>query len=243
MKKHLALLITLFFSVQTLTAQAAIFALLFGDKVASENFNISLEIGGAFSSYSDLDFNDNGKFGLNFGIGGNVKLSENWFVSPNIYFLAQRNTTFNNFSLATGDAGLDAQFSNTTAEIELNYIDIPILVTYQTNNKKYRFSLAPQVSLLQKSRAVYANEKGEFKQNVADYMEDVDYGMVVDFGYVLGKAHKGKGVYLHARYYYGFNNVFKDIVSTSTNRNSYFSLHLTLPFITDELANKNLEED
>ena len=75
----------------SLHAQAALFAILFGDKVASGKFNISLELGGAFPNYSNISNTDLSKLGINFGIGGNLKLSENWFLSPNIYFLAKRN--------------------------------------------------------------------------------------------------------------------------------------------------------
>ena len=36
-------------------------------------------------------------------------------------------------------------------------------------------------------------------------------------------------------------DIFNDKLSTDVNRMGYFSLHLSLPFITDELAAKNLE--
>ena len=243
MKKSLLLIIAFFISLSTLQAQAALFALLFGDKVASERFNISLEFGINQPFYTNVENTDRSKLGVNFGIGGNLKLSENWFLSPNIYFLARRNIQFNAFSLMSGNANLDSQFVNVPTEVSLNYIDIPVFITYQTNNKKYRFGVAPQLSLLQKSRAVYKRPEGDFTQNFDGYTEDVDFGMLADFAYVLGKAHKGKGIIIHLRYYHGFTDIITDRISTQYNNSSYLALHLTLPFITDELAQKNLNEN
>lgn len=243
MKKTLVFVITFFIASSTLHAQAALLALIFGDKVASENFNLSLELGGTFPGYTNIDNTDKSDIGINFGIAGNIKLSENWFISPNAFFLARRNIQLKEFSLDTGNDELDAEFMNVPTSVTLNYIDIPIFFSYQTNNKKYRFSIAPQVSFLQKSRGVFDNPKGDFTRNFDGYTRDVDYGMMLDFGYILGKAHKGKGIHLHIRYYYGFTDILNDQISTANNRSNYLSLHLSLPFITDELAAKNLEEE
>ncbi|KAB1067780.1 PorT family protein [Tamlana haliotis] len=243
MKKVFLIGFTLFTISSSSHAQAALFALLFGDKVATENFNVSLEAGGTFMGYSNLEDSERSKMGINFGIGGNIKLNENWFICPNIYFLAKRNLFLNHFSLDSGNPALDANFTDIPTKITLDYIDVPIFFSYQTNNKKYRFSLAPQFSFLQKSRGIFERSEGDFTQNFDGYTRDVDYGMMVDFAYVLGKAHKGKGLIIHLRYYHGFTDVLNDQISTADNRSNYLSLHLSLPFITDELAAKNLEQE
>lgn len=221
--------------------QAAIIALLFGDKVASENFNISMELGGAYANYSNLSNIDRSRLGINFGIAGNVRLNENIFISPNIYFLAQRRMKVSSFSLNTGDTELDKKFQGVSGELTINYMDIPILFSYQTNNKKWRFSAGPQISILQKANAVYNRTDGKFQQNFKSNLEELDYGAMVDFAYILGKAHQGKGIHIHARYYYGMTDAIKKSVSPSENRISFFSFHVSLPFITEELAQKNLE--
>ena len=82
---------------------------------------------------------------------------------------------------------------------------------------------------------------GNFDQDFEPFVNSTDYGVIADFGYILGQAHKGKGVHIHLRYYYGMTDIFKDGVSTEDNNASYISFHLSLPFITDELAAKNLE--
>lgn len=242
MKKSL-LLFGIFVLLFTKThSQAALFALLFGDKVASEKFNVSLEVGGTFHGYSDFDNGERDKLGINFGIGGNLKLSENWFFTPNIYFLSKRNFKMDSFSLSTDNPILNSQFANVPTTVTLNYIDVLALMSYQTNNKKYRFGLGPQISFLQKSRANFESPEGSFSQNFDGYTRETDYGIMADVAYVLGKAHKGKGIILHLRYYFGLADVLNDQINTGDNKSGFLSFHLSLPFITDELAQKNLEE-
>ena len=247
MKRHLitiGLLIFIFNLSLTkqVKGQAAIVALIFGDQVASEKFNISMEAGGVFAHYSDIPDTKRSRMGINFGIGANLQLSQNWYFSPQIYFVSTRNVRFKTFSLDTGKPGLDGEFMNVPATLDLRTNEIPILFSFQTNNEKFRYSLGPQVSFLRKANATFSGEKGEFKQNFESYVNEVDYGPVADICYILGKAMKGRGIFVHARYYYGIADIFNDKISTNVNRMCYFSLHLSLPFITDELAAKNLEE-
>jgi hypothetical protein len=222
--------------------QAAIIALLFGDKVASENFNISMEIGGAFANYSEVENIERSKLSLNFGIAANWKLSDNFFLSQNIYFLARRRMEVSKFSLNTGIPELDQQFQDVSGELRVGYLDLPLLFSYQTNSRKFRFGLGPQLSLLQNATAIYNGSEGDFTQDFESNLVDLDYGVMADIAYILGKAHQGKGIHVHARYYYGLPDAIKSEYSPSTNRISFFSFHVSLPFITEELAQKNLEE-
>lgn len=247
MKKHIfwaGLLLMLFSLLQTqqVNGQAALVALLFGEKVASEKFNISMEAGGIFTNYSNVPNTKRSRMGITFGIAGNLQLSKNWYLSPNVYFLSARTLRFKSFSLDTGIPGLDDEFTDVPTDALLRYTDIPIFISYQTNNRKFRYSIAPQVSFLRSAKAAYMGNDGEFRQDFESYLNNVDYGIIADFTYVLGKAHKGKGIHIHARYYYGFADIFNDKLSTDVNRLGYFSLHLSLPFITEELAAKNLQE-
>ena len=126
-------IICLFFFLLTssfMQGQAAILALIFGDKVASENFNLGMEIGGNFTHYSDLENFDKRRLGINFGISGNIKVSERFYISPNIFFLGNRNIKLDNISLQTSSPSLNENFSNVNAELNMNYYDVPILFSY-----------------------------------------------------------------------------------------------------------------
>ena len=223
-------------------AQAGLIALVLGDKVATEKFNLSMELGSVWSSYSDVSGSKRNKPGLAFGIAGNVKLSEHWFLSPNAYFLSNRTLNLASSSLNSGSDVLNDEFQNVESNVALHYIDFPTFIYYEFNNKKCRLGLAPQVSFLRSSDASYINAVGEFKQDVSEDVRNVDYGFIGSLTYVLGKAHKGKGIHIHVRYYHGFTDVFRERLVAGENLARSLSLHFSLPFITDELASRNLED-
>lgn len=241
-KAKCILLISLLFVSHATFSQAAILAMIFGDKVASEKFNLSLEFGGVWGDISNLPDADGGMNGINFGIGLNSKLSDNFFISGNAYFLARRGFTLNSFSLVSQDPFLDAQFQNVKTDVQLNYIEVPILFSYQTNNRKMRFSVGPQFEFLQKSNAKYYHEEGDFEKSFSRYTNNYDWGPVFNVTYLLNSAHKGKGIHIHARYYMGTRDIFNSNFGSGENKMNYFSLHVSFPFITDELAAKNLEQ-
>ncbi len=231
-------------SISESKAQAAILALLFGDKVASENFNLSMELGFNYSEISNLEDERRRVGALNFGIAGNARLAKNWFLSPNIYFLSRRRIQFNSLTLSTGNPSVDNEFVNVPASLTISYIDVPVLVYYQTKNKKFRFGTGPQISFMQNTVVKYEGSNGEFEQNINEFVNKSDLSAMIDFAYILGKAHKGKGIHLHLRFSQGFSDVFDSNGSTPEDHNqlSFYSFHISLPFITEELAAKNLEE-
>jgi len=224
---------------QKVSAQAAIIALLFGDQVASEKFNISMELGANFSQFSDVPNSDQFKPDINFGIAGNIMLAEHWFLSPTAYFLARRRLALSGYYPNTGNPALDQEFANSDAEFMVDFIEIPVLLAYQTNNKKWRFGLGPQFSILKKSEIEVFGSDGDLVQDYKSNISSTDYGVLSSIGYAVGEARKGKGIYVQLRYYQGFNDLLEEL--PGNNLGSYFSVHVSLPFITDELAKKNLK--
>jgi hypothetical protein len=239
--KKLLLIITIFtftMGVQKSFGQAAILALLFGDKVASEEFNLSLEFGWNYSTISN--FNEIKRtHATNFGLGCNFKLSNHFYLSPTVFFLSKRKLNFKSYSLNTGNENIDNEFMNKAGNANLSYIDVPVILWYEIN--KVRLGLGPQVSFLTNSNLVFSGDEGDFTQDITSNTSNIDYGILSSIGYELGKARKGKGIFIQARYYQGFADIYNDEISTALNKGSYFSVHISLPFITDALAKKNLE--
>ena len=243
MKKALLYTFTfaaLFAISQKVSAQAAIIALLFGDQVASEKFNISMELGANFSQFSDVPNSDQFKPDINFGIAGNIMLSEHWFLSPTAYFLSRRRLALNSYFPNTGNTTLDQEFANSDAELMVDFIDIPVLLAYETGNKKWRFGLGPQFSILKKSEIVVFGSDGDLVLDYKSNISSTDYGVLGSIGYAVGEARAGKGLYVQVRYYQGFANLLQEL--PNNNLGSYLSVHVSLPFITDELAKKNLKK-
>ncbi len=240
-KKTLLLLVALSFCVTQFShGQAAILAAIFGDQVASEEFNLSLEAALPLNTVSNVD-NISYASGLNFGIAGNIKLSERWYLSPTAYFVSKRSFTIEPISLNTPDDVLNGFYQDTKARFTINYIDIPIFINYRLPSL-WQFGIAPQVAFKQASTVAFEGEFGDFSEGFGSTLNNTDFGVVLQAGYFFKKARKGKGLHLYARYYQGFVDVFENTYATGSNKASYFSLHLAVPFITEELAAKNLEE-
>lgn len=215
---------------QMLHAQAAIVALIFGDKVATENFNIGLELGIPIGSISSVDHSSY-KSGLNFGISGNIKLSEYWSMSPNIYFLSMRNVKTDQFSLNSDNTILNGEFVNVPTEFAIKYIDVPIFFNYNFTEKPFKIGLAPQISFRTGADAKFTNEEGDFEYGIKKHTESLDYGFIAQIGYIVGKGGQGKEMHFQLRYYQGLADVFKNDYIDGNNYANYFSVHVSVPFI------------
>ena len=90
--KNLSLLVilcTLFFTPIQGNAQAALLGLIFGDKIASEDFNLSLEFGVNYSGITNFQTHQRA-IETNFGMAGNIKLSAQFYLSPTVFFSSGR---------------------------------------------------------------------------------------------------------------------------------------------------------
>jgi hypothetical protein len=223
-----------------LQAQAALVALIFGDKVASEKFNISMEVGANFAHLSNTNKITRYRGDLNFGIGANYMLSEHWFLSPNAYFISKRTLELSGMTPGTTDQILNLKFANSDAGLTANYVDVPIMVYREFGKRKFRLGLGPQVSFLKNAEVIYEGPTGNLEVDYTSNVTGIDYGLLSSFGYSLGEARKGKGLFLHVRYYQGFTDVSTAI--TGNNRASYLAFHVSLPFVTDAIASENLKK-
>ena len=232
-KKHLILagLVALFLTPSSqIKAQAALFVLIFGDKVASENFHLSLDVGLNVSQMSG--FND-GKIlvGLNFGLGTHIKLNDRWFLAPEFKPLSPKGArdVSNPIELPTEFEG-----SGSNSKIKLNYIEVPVLIQHRLPIGLY-FSAGPQFSFLssasQQTEITLTNGTVvDIEQDLKDDFKGFDWGFPVEIGYAWKDKRKGKGLDLRVRYAYGFNEVFEETTSRSANH-STFQFMLTFPFV------------
>ncbi len=241
--KHSILLIAASLSVLSAQSQAAIVAFLIGDKVATEKFNISMEIGSGLTAFSNVDGKNRPAIGMNFGMACNMALNENWYLNPAIYFFSQRSLVLSDAAIYTGD---ETEIMEATADARLNvqYIDIPILANYQFSDSPWRVGLGPQISFPTNSSILYElNDSEAYKVNSEDATENVEFGVIAALSYVVSYGRHGKGLTVGLRYYQGLTDTFDDsfyISNENNNLASYFALNLSFPFITDELAEKNV---
>jgi len=211
-------------------AQAALFALIFGDKVATENFNVGLEIGFPYATVSGIDGNSS-NLGLHFGIGANMRLNDNWSLNPAAYFLSARGADLEALSLNSPDAELNAKFNGVPATLKTNFIDVPLFVNYRFTNSKFKIGLAPQISFRTGSNAVFSNETGDFDYDISDQTASTDFGLITQLGYIWNSKSKNLEVHVQLRYFQGFSDIYDDTLVSGENAMRYFSLSLSFPFV------------
>jgi hypothetical protein len=230
MKLKKIIVLAFILSVQYSNAQAALFALIFGDKVATENFNVGLEFGVPFTSISSTA-GTSSKTGITFGIAGNIKLNNNWSVHPSAYFLSKRGGKFDQLSLISDDLELNGKFQNVPTELTLNYIDVPVFLNYRFTDSNFKLGIAPQISFNTGSDAVFTNAQGNFGYSAQDVTNSMDFGLIFQVGYVFFSNKFDKEIHMQLRYFQGFNDVYDDIFVSGTNKSSYIGLAFSFPFI------------
>ncbi len=224
------ILIAFIFFAQYTNAQAALFALLFGKKVASENFNVGMEFGIPYATISNAA-GTSSKTGITFGIAGNIKVNENWSVHPTAYFLNKRGGKFDELSLISNDLELNDKFQNVPTELTLNYIDVPVFVNYRFTNSQFKMGIAPQISFRTGSQAIFSNPQGDFETSIKDVTNSIDLGMIFQVGYVFYSEKFDKEIHAQLRYFQGFNDIYDNSFIDGSNQSSYIGVAFSFPFL------------
>ena len=234
MKKCLFLITVLLLTGFTAAkGQAALLVLIFGEKAASENFYFSLKLG---VNYSIISAVDEGKprLGANFGLINNIRINDNWFLTPEFLALSSRGVSGVPVE-PTGDPNLDELLKDiTSSDRKLSYIDIPVLVRYHIG-KRFRISAGPQFSYLTGAYDVYRSaplDGIELKTEIeiTDVLNRWDVGAAIDLTYMVAKPKNGKGINIYVRYTQGFIDMVKDNPGDG-HFNSTIQLGAAFPFI------------
>jgi Outer membrane protein beta-barrel domain len=213
--------------------QAALLALLFGDKVATENFHFGLKVGGNMATLSGLD-EGNHNLGLSFGLAASIKLSDSFILAPEFLPLSHKGIK-DIPALATGNADLDDLLENPSSTVrKLNYLDIPVILQYKVN-EKISVGAGPQFSFLLSAADhyeadIFTDDKVIHEEDLKDKLNSFDMGAIIDFMYVIKEPTGGKGINLHLRYEYGVMDIVKDNPGDAV-RNSVFQFALEFPFL------------
>ncbi len=216
--------------------QAALFVLLFGDKLASEELHLSID-GAINSSY--MTQVDQGKtyYGLNFGLGVHIKLNDSWKLIPQFRPLSQKGMrNIVPVTLPPGD------FNNTNSYLRLNYIEFPIMIRYKILPRLFA-ATGPQISFLTSARQItegtygIENAKADFDIDVKSYFNNIDYSVPIELGYLVHLSTKKTtsvfNVILFARYCQGLKNVFKTNIDGKNPKFSTFQFGFCFPYVKD----------
>lgn len=225
-------LAVLFTGTTRVNAQAALLVLLFGDKVASENFYFSLKAGANIANLSNVD-GSKMRPGFNFGLLATIKLSDKFYLVPEFAPLSPKGAK-NVPVTSSGNSNLDALLQNAKGDIELNYIDIPVVAKFYLH-KKFNIGLGPYLSILTGAQDKFettADEVGDLTitNSTKSQFNSLDYGAVFEAGWSAWEARNGKGLNIHVRYTLGLNDIVKDNPGDAL-KNSVFQIFVSFPFI------------
>jgi len=215
--------------------QAALLVLIFGDKVATENFHFSLKLGATYSIIHGYDEGKNA-WSLNFGLVNNIKLADRLWLTPEFLPLSTRSVK-DVPVLTTGNSNLDILLGEVkTTDRKLHYIDIPVLVKWDLT-ERFSISAGPQLSYLTKAIDIYKSYPEEeitlsTEVDIESKIRKLDIGAVIDLHFMLVEPHGGKGVNLFLRYGHGFRGLLKD-ESEPRYTTSVIQFGATFPFVSE----------
>lgn len=225
----MALVLTMLITGFNARGQAALLALIFGDKVATENFHLSVDVGLNLAFTPGLPDNRPTP-GLHFGLGTFIKINENWALTPEFKPLSMRRS-----DRVRPIADVSSVLSEADYSLNLNYIDIPVLIRYNVNPKIY-VSMGPQISILTNAEQIGvgklpSGETGTLSKSVQSSFNKVHWFFPIDVGYTLSAARGGKGLDFRMRYSLGLT----DMISSNygSTRGGVLLLMLSFPFIED----------
>jgi hypothetical protein len=221
-------------------SQAALLALIFGDKVASEKFNIGLEAGGSFTFITKMPYKKRSALSINFGISGNLQLSKQWYFSPTAYFSAGRVILLEDAPIYPNNV-IKASYTSSDAKLSVNYVDLPLFFFYQIKETGFRLGIAPQFSFRTNANIDYEIDGSNHKIDIKHETIMMEFGLLFSTTYVMFSGRKGKGLHIGLRYFQGFTNSFKKtfVLAPGPRINSYIGVNLSFPFISDDLAEKH----
>jgi hypothetical protein len=231
-KRFLLICLLGIFTLPASYGQAGLLVLIFGDKVATENFYLSIDGALNISTLPGLD-EYSANLGVNYGLGVHIKLSDKWFLKPEFKPLSRKGATkVNPITSVSGEFTVDE------TKIKMNYLDFPILLQYNITPKLF-VSAGPQISFVTDVKQfMYGSRtdglETDVKINVTSFFNKTNFSFPVEAGYTLTLSNKKStsriNVNFFARYEYSFIEVFKDPAVGSSNI-SLFQFGLSIPFI------------
>jgi hypothetical protein len=228
-----------FMSVTAGYGQAALIVLILGDKVATEQFHLSIDGAINLSNYPGLEEGKMGG-GVNFGLGTHIKLGEKWHLKPEFKPLSRKKATSVNTIIP-----VPGEITISESKLTLNYIDIPVFIQYNITPRLF-VSAGPQVSFLTSASQISTGKIEDDKESTIkidskSFFNNVNYSFPVEAGYTLSLKSKrttsSMDINIFGRYEYGFSEIFKD-PEAGSSKISLFQIGLSMPFIksAEELA-------
>jgi hypothetical protein len=202
-------------------------ALLVGDKLNSDKFELGLQLAGNWQNLTGLE-GTNGRFSVGFGIYATLKLGEKLSLQPELLFKDPRGAK-DVPAEVFGNADLDPLLQDAAVTAKLAYVSLPVILKYSLT-PQLSLGFGPQIGFLSSAKKVYvaevyAQEDLVFKDDIKSALNDVDLALAFNLEY---KLMKKKGVHIGLRYYLGLTDIYKDNPGDPV-KNSVVQLNIGIP--------------
>jgi len=166
---------------------AIVTAVLFCSVASAQSFHVGAKVGANINKLSGQAFKDQFSYGYHAGAYAEIPISKKWSIQPEVLFNQSNHDTSAKFSQ------LYELNASKVSNIKLNYISIPILLSYSPS-KILSLQAGPQFGLLlDRQKNLFQNGKEAFKQG--------------DFSLLGGVQINLGGLRVYGRYAIGLNNV------------------------------------
>ncbi len=161
----------------------------------AQHANIGIKGGlNLYNVINENSSNGDPTLGIHLGLLAHFHLNEQLAFQPEVVFSTQ---------------GSDYNFNNTELNLNLNYVNVPLLLQYMFNNG-FRLQAGPQLGVLVSAKA--KGDNGEL--DVKDDFNAIDLGASFGVGYINPNSNIG----FDARYNLGLTDISEDGGEESYNR-------------------------
>ncbi len=186
-------------------------AILFGDKLSTETFQLGIKLDRAFTGLSEVEGADM-RSGWAFGAFGEIKLNDSWAFQPELSMTAPGGAK-EFLGDPPGDPQWDQTFQNVLVTRKMSYTNLSFLLKYKTG--RFGLSAGPQVGYLRKAEDVYearATGVGDLvlTKNVVGDHNRWDFGVTGTLEFYLSPEKEMKSARIHVTPYYGLLDTLSD---------------------------------
>lgn len=198
-----------YYSFKLITMKKIMLVLLFATATifASAQVQFGLKAGVNFSTLGGDDFDEvTGKksnTGFYFGGLAHIPISDNFGFQPELIYSAKQ--------------GLEFVESGDELNLNLNYLNIPLMLQYKTSG--FYLEAGPQIGLLLTAKSKITIGGVTAEEDIKDELKGVDFGINLGLGYVMSS-----GFGFGARYNFGMSNIVDDPDADAKNRVFSFGL-------------------
>jgi Outer membrane protein beta-barrel domain len=200
------------FALMLLSAPAhaqVLIGYLFGEKLATPDFNIGFEVGANFSNVDGF-FDDPERTNRPvFGLFADWRFSEHFHLGGAILPLAGRGAE-DLAPVATGDPAFDGQTAASTMTRSLNYVEIPVLLKWAPQREEgFRIGAGPSFGIVTGANDRYdvaspAGTSYVLERDIGGQLPGLDFGLSFDVEYRLPVLS------IAARYTHGLTDMSHD---------------------------------